>query len=147
MKPLVFSFALILFLLLFLPQIILGEVSCTPLLQKECRGVCIPSKDLCLNLDYPKFGGFNINDPAQQSLTGIVAWLYVFFVGISGLAAFVMIVWGGVQWMSSQGNPIATGDAKDKIKMALLGLLLVLASFLILQIINPELTLLKDPFQ
>jgi hypothetical protein len=49
--------------------------------------------------------------------------------------------------MSSQGNPSATGDAKDKIQKALLGLLLVLASFLILQIINPELTLLKDPFQ
>lgn len=98
-----------------------------------------------LNLTYPKFGGFDINDPKQQSLPGIVAWLYVFIVGISGLAAFVMIVWGGVQWMTSQGNPTAIGDAKDKIKMALLGLLLVLASFLILQIINPELTLLKNP--
>jgi hypothetical protein len=97
-----------------------------------------------LNLQYPKFPGApDIN--TQQDLTSIVAWLYVFIVGISGLAAFVMIVWGGVQWMSSQGNPTATGDAKDKIKMALLGLLLVLSSFIILQIINPELTLLKDP--
>lgn len=81
------------------------------------------------------------------SLPGLVAWLYTFFVMISGLAAFVMIIWGGVQWMTSQGNPTATGDAKDRIKMALLGLLLVLASFLILQIINPELTLLKNPLQ
>lgn len=97
-----------------------------------------------LNLKYPTFPGApNIN--TNQSLTDIVAWLYVFIVGISGLAAFVMIVWGGVQWMTSQGNPTATGDAKDKIQKALLGLLLVLASFLILQIINPELTLLKNP--
>jgi hypothetical protein len=114
--------------------------------EKVCGETCIKKDANCLNLQYPKFPGApDIN--TQQGLASIVAWLYVFFVGISGLAAFVMIVWGGVQWMSSQGNPSATGDAKDKIQKALLGLLLVLASFLILQIINPELTLLKDPFQ
>lgn len=105
----------------------------------------LPLSASALNLDYPTLpGGFDLED--TTTLPGIVAWLYTFFVGISGLAAFVMIVWGGVQWMTSQGNPGSTSDAKDKIKMALLGLLLVLASFLILQIINPELTLLKNPF-
>lgn len=101
-------------------------------------------EDNGLNLCYPSFLGA----PSLTSETKVeqmVAWFYVFFVGISGLAAFVMITWGGVQWMASQGNPTAIGDARDKIKMALLGLLLVLASFLILQIINPELTLLKNP--
>lgn len=97
---------------------------------------------LTLNLDYPQFpGGLDIN--TDQNLDQIVAWLYTFIVLISGLAAFIMIVWGGVQWLTSQGNPTATGDAKDKIQKALLGLLLVLISFLILQIINPELTILK----
>jgi hypothetical protein len=103
-----------------------------------------PISVFALNLTYPRLpGGFKLED--ATNLPDLVAWLYTFFVMISGLAAFVMIVWGGVQWMSSQGNPTATGDAKDKIKMALLGLLLVLSSFIILQIINPELTLLKDP--
>lgn len=97
-----------------------------------------------LNLTYPELpGGFKLED--ATTLPQLVGWLYVFFVMISGLAAFVMIVWGGVQWMTSSGNTAATGDAKDKIQKALLGLLLVLASFLILQIINPELTLLKNP--
>ncbi len=95
-----------------------------------------------LNLTYPPLpGGLELKD--TTSLTGLVAWFYTFFVMISGLAAFVMIVWGGVQWMTSQGNPTSTGDAKDKIQKALLGLLLVLSSFIILQIINPELTLLR----
>lgn len=106
----------------------------------------LPLSVFALNLTYPKFPGApDIN--TEQDLTAIVAWLYVFLVGISGLAAFVMIVWGGVKWMSSQGDPGQVGDARDKIKMALLGLLLVLASFLILQIINPELTLLKNPLE
>lgn len=103
-----------------------------------------PLSVFSLNLTYPTLpGGAKLED--TTSLTGIVAWLYTFFVMISGLAAFVMIVWGGVQWMSSQGNTTQITDAKDKIQKALLGLLLVLASFLILQIINPELTLLKNP--
>ena len=100
-------------------------------------------KLLELNLDYPSFGGIDLNK--DQGLAQIVAWLYAFIVGISGLAAFVMIVWGGVQWMTSTGNPTKTSEAKDRIKMALLGLLLILASFLILQVINPELTFLKEP--
>ena len=99
-----------------------------------------------LNLTYPKLPGApDINLVGNQSLTGIVVWLYVFIVGISGLAAFVMIIWGGVQWMTSAGNPTKTTEAKDKIQKALLGLLLILASFLILQIINPDLVLLQEP--
>ncbi len=106
----------------------------------------LPLSVFALNLTYPTLpGGFKLNDATD--LPKLVAWLYTLFVMISGLAAFVMIIWGGVQWMSSQGNPTATGDAKDKIQKALLGLLLVLASFLILQIINPELTLLKNPLE
>ncbi|MDO8474110.1 MAG: pilin [bacterium] len=103
----------------------------------------VTGEDNKLNLCYPSVGGLplKLDMPIEQ----IVAWLYTFFVMISGLAAFVMIVWGGVKWMTSQGNPADTGDAKDKIKMALLGLLLVLSSFIILQIINPELTTLKGP--
>jgi len=103
-----------------------------------------------LNLTYPTFpGGPNINNLdcgiGGNCLTTIVAWFYTLIVGISGLAAFVMIVWGGVQWMTSAGNPTKTSDAKDKIQKALLGLLLILASFLILQVINPELTFLTEP--
>ncbi|MBI2642020.1 MAG: hypothetical protein HYW96_00395 [Candidatus Wildermuthbacteria bacterium] len=96
-----------------------------------------------MNLTYPTFGNFNIN--ASPDVLTIIAWAYALIVGISGFAAFVMIVWGGVQWLGSGGNPAAISDARDKIKSALLGLLLVLASFLILQIINPGLTVLSLP--
>ena len=111
--------------------------------------VPIVANAIDLNLTYPIFPGapdINCNPGAcKQALTDIVAWLYVLIVSISGLAAFVMIVWGGVQWMTSAGNPTKTSDAKDKIQKALLGLLLILASFLIIQVINPELTILTEP--
>ncbi len=114
----------------------------------------IASAVLNLNLDYPSFGGYDIdckNLPADgsikcaQDLNQIVAWFYYFIIGIAGLSAFVMLVWGGVQYLTSAGNPTATSDAKDRIKSALLGLLLILTSWLILQVINPDLTTLKLP--
>ncbi|TSC56855.1 MAG: hypothetical protein Greene071421_364 [Parcubacteria group bacterium Greene0714_21] len=110
-----------------------------------------------LNLDYPEFGKIKLNcdkiTPAEekdgvkcgQDLKNLATWVYSAIVIISGLAAFVMLVWGGITWMSSAGSPTAISDAKDRIQKALLGLLLVLASFLILQVINPELTVLKIP--
>lgn len=47
--------------------------------------------------------------------------------------------------MSSSGNPAQISDAKDRLKQALLGLLLVFSSFLILRVVNPDLVLLRSP--
>jgi hypothetical protein len=110
---------------------------------KPCRDECISKDTLCLNLEYPEFGQFDLN--TNQSLEGFIGWVYYTIIGISGLAAFIMLIWAGIQWMSSSGNPTKTSEAKERIKQALLGLLLVLTSFIIIQIINPELTILKDP--
>jgi len=97
-----------------------------------------------LNLDYPPFtiGGETYDLNTQQDLNQIVAWFYYFIIGVAGLAAFVMLVMGGVKYLTSAGNPSAIGDAKDQIKSALLGLLIILMSWLILQVINPDLTVL-----
>ena len=109
---------------------------------KVCpNGTTIPDDNTCLNLDYPAFGGFDLS--VNQSLPEIVAFLYYFIVGISGLAAFVMLVIGGIQWLASGAIPSQAAEAKDKVRNAILGLLLILASFLIIQVINPELTVLN----
>ena len=96
-----------------------------------------------LNLCYPSFQNFSLT--LGMPLNQIVAWFYYFIVGVAGLSAFVMLVWGGFQYLTSAGNPTAIGDAKDRIKSALLGLLIILISWLILQVINPELTILRGP--
>ena len=126
MKKILTSIIFISFL--FLPEISLAVF---------CNG-----ENNYLNLCYPSFGPgekkFTLTLGTNLSL--IVAWFYYFIVGIAGLAAFVMLVWGGFQYLTSAGNPTAISDAKDKIKSALLGLLLILTSWLILQVINPDLT-------
>ena len=62
---------------------------------------------ITLNLDYPKFGPFDLNE--KQNINEIIAYLYYFMVGIAGLAAFVMLVWGGVQWLTSGAIPSQAG--------------------------------------
>lgn len=110
-----------------------------------CNG--IPNNNL--NLCYPSFGKNSDGTPRTLQLStdlpSLIAWFYYAIVGLSGFAAFIMIVYGGIMWMTSAGNPSKITDARDRIEKALLGLLLVLASFLILQIINPEFTILHTP--
>ena len=96
-----------------------------------------------LNLDYPKIGGFDLNN--DQGLDQVIAWLYYFVITVSGIAVFAMLVWGGFTWLTSTGDPSKITDAKDRIYSAFLGLLLILASILIMQTINPELVVLKLP--
>lgn len=90
---------------------------------------------LRLNLDYPTFGGPDIN--RNSDLPTLIAWLYYVIIALSGLAAFIMIVYGGIKWMTSGVSPSAASDAKDRIKNAILGLSLVLSSFILIRIINP----------
>lgn len=105
-----------------------------------CNGV-----ENYLNLCYPSFGnvsfklGKTLGDPGASSINELAAWFYYLFVGISGLAAFIMLVWAGVEWMISSGDTGAIKKAKERIKQTVLGLLLVLGSFILLQIINPVL--------
>lgn len=94
-----------------------------------------------LNLTYPVFGEF---DPStDQDLNKLIAWFYYFIVAIAGFLAFFMLINGGFVWLTSAGNPSRIEEAKDLISSAILGLVIILASFLILQIINPELTTLR----
>jgi len=102
-----------------------------------------PLSSLALELNYPKFGGFEMK--LDMNLNQLIAWFYYFMVGVAGIATFAMLVWGGFKWITSAGNPAQLSEAKSRITSALIGLFIVLASYLILQTINPELLILRFP--
>ena len=131
MRTNTFIFASIIFIALLTVPLLISA--------KECNGEIIPDDALCLNLNYPQFGpdgGFDLNK--NQNLQQIVAYFYYFIIAVAGIAAFVMLVWGGVQWLVSGALPAQASDARDKIRNALLGLIVVLGSYLVIQLINPE---------
>jgi len=74
-----------------------------------------------------------------------VANFYQFALMIGGVLAFGIIVYGGVKYMASAGNPSGQGDAKEWIEAALLGLLLLVGVYFILSVVNPQLLNLNLP--
>jgi hypothetical protein len=60
------------------------------------------------------------------------------FIGICAILAFVMIVIGGIEYMTSE-LPGNKSDGKDRITNAIFGLLLALGAWAILNTINPDL--------
>jgi hypothetical protein len=60
-------------------------------------------------------------------------------VAAGGALAVLMLIIAGTQYVAAGINPSAKGDAKDRIVGALIGLALVLTSYLILNSIDPRL--------
>jgi hypothetical protein len=74
-----------------------------------------------------------------------VQYMFNLFIAIAAVSAVFMIVWGGFQYMTSDAFNDKNEGLK-KAKNAILGLLLVLCSFLILQTIDPRLVQISDTF-
>ena len=86
------------------------------------------------------------NTPNSTSTPGaFVANFYQFALMIGGVLAFGVIVYGGVRYMASAGNPSGQSDAKEWIEGALLGMLLLVGAYFILNVINPQLLNLTLP--
>jgi hypothetical protein len=74
-----------------------------------------------------------------SSFTVYLKALFPFLLSVAAGLAFIMIVLGGIFYMTSAGNPAAVGSAKERIKAALIGLLIAVSSYLIIKAINPNL--------
>jgi hypothetical protein len=86
-----------------------------------------------INLSYPSLGGISLD--SSTTLVNLTYYIIYLLYGISGLIAFGNIVFGGFEYMT--GNSKKGGE---RIKNAIIGLVLVLASYIILQTISPDLT-------
>jgi hypothetical protein len=91
----------------------------------------------------------NVNIPPNQSQqanpVGMINQFYQFALLISGVLAFGAIVYGGIKYILAAGNPSGQTEGREWIKSALLGLLLLLGAYLVLNTINPNLTKLSLP--
>lgn len=100
-----------------------------------------------LEIDYPEIGGWKPTEIAKDVLPNYVNYIFNFSIAISGLIAFIVLIYSGVRYMASVGNPTIQKDAKGRIFSALLGILILLSSYLILTSINPRLIFIELPFQ
>ena len=141
-KKILIIIAAIVFLNIFNPfSVFAAEEECPPkdgtiVLQVNIPGV---TKELC-SLGNAKFYTIiDANGDKKGDLTDFLALTYKFLVGIAGIAAVIMMMVGGYYWLFAGGNASKVGEAKSMISGAVLGLTLALGSYMVMNLINPDL--------
>jgi hypothetical protein len=82
---------------------------------------------------------------AGNSPGSFVNGFYTFALMIGGVLAFGAVVYGGILYAVSAGNPGKQSEGKEWIKSAIYGLLLLAGAYLVLYTINPNLVNLSLP--
>ena len=93
-----------------------------------------------LEIRYPDFGDITMEvQTVDLFLPSYIRYVFQFIVIIAGFVAFGALVYAGVALLASAGNPSARKQATDQIFAAVIGIAIVLTSYLISRTINPML--------
>jgi len=87
-----------------------------------------------------------VTGPVSLGLARRVSNFYNWALGAGSMIALAIIIYGGVLYSASGGNPGRIEEAKKWMQHAVFGLILLLASYVILNTINPDLTNLEEIF-
>src|SRR3989344_1182581 len=83
--------------------------------------------------------------PVGQELPSYIKYLFIFGLGLITILALTQMIIGCITYILAAGNAAKVEDAKDMIFQALLGVGLLLVSYLLLRTINPDLVNLRNP--
>lgn len=103
------------------------------------------SNSSCFALEqkYPTIKGETIT--VDTDLPGVINYFFNFAMMGGGVAAMAVITIAGFRWTSSAADINQKREAMEQIRAGFFGLLLLLASYLILSTINPDLVNLQMP--
>lgn len=115
-----------------------GSVCCIP---ESCTPTTAPTTDsTTASLTYNTLENLPGFEGTSSDLPTYLKNLYLLALWIVGICALFMLVIGGFLYLSSAGNTALIGSAKKTITGALIGLVIALITWLILNTINPSLT-------
>lgn len=78
--------------------------------------------------DVKSSGGF------AKNLGSVISTLLSFVMALAALIVFLYLIWGGIEWITSGGDKSKTENARNKITAAVLGLIVLAASYAILML-------------
>jgi len=93
----------------------------------------------CTNLSASVFAAGNRAEVADIKLGDYIEKIYIYLLGLVGISALLMFIVGGIMYMTARDNAAQVGTAKNYLWNAILGLVLALVSWLLLNTINPDL--------
>ncbi len=96
-----------------------------------------------LEIQYPSFPQTPPPQTVETPVAEYVKYLYYFFIFTAGFFALGALVYASFRYVTSAGSPEAMKDARDQISAALLGALILVSSWIILNQINPQLTVFR----
>ena len=85
-------------------------------------------------LSYGEATGLGQQDPRETAANIIRAAL-----GVLGIVAVVIVLWGGVLWMTAGGSEERVGKAKKILFAGLIGLIIILSAFALTQFVVNQL--------
>lgn len=80
-----------------------------------------------------------INQPANVKITDLgqlISAVVGFLLIISALLAFIFLILGGIQWITSGGDKAGMESARNKITHAIVGLIIVGAAWAIMALVQ-----------
>ncbi len=104
---------------------------------------------LALEITYPRLPGALppqefIGAATSSEVVSLYA-LYIFNLAIwlAGLLALAVLIYAGFLYLTSTGKPERIVLAREQITAAFVGIMLLLSSYIVLRVLNPQLTLLQ----
>ena len=92
----------------------------------------------CSQLQLP--GGYSVSSPIENcnlaTPGGIISIVLPLILGIAAFITVIVIILSGIQFITSGGNPEAAAAARGRLTFALIGLVLIILAFAILQIVD-----------
>jgi len=69
--------------------------------------------------------------PSSNSMAQIIAAVIKAFLGLLGVIFVVLIIYAGYSWMTAQGEEEKVNKAKDTLRQAVIGLIIITAAYAI----------------
>jgi hypothetical protein len=104
-----------------------------------------------LEVNYPRVPGAAapqdfINSAPQEEILSLYAkYLVNLAMWVTGIIAFLLLIYAGLLYALSAGSPEKILNAKNQVVSVFFGVLILLTSFLILRSINPQLLVFEIP--
>lgn len=87
-------------------------------------------------------GSTNTGAGYSTSLGGFLTSMLTIVMAVAGLALFIMLLWGGISWITSGGDKSKAEEARSRITTAVVGMIVLAAAYalllLVLQILGFE---------
>lgn len=98
-----------------------------------------------LQQTYPSVGGSQLSQDvaASKSIPSLVKYLFNLAVWICILVAILVLIAGGIQYVTSSGDVSKMSGAKTRIYSSLLGLTILIGAWFVLHTMNPSLVIPK----